>query len=62
MNSNDHTSAAAYVKSLRDPLKRRFATEYLTWLRAGRKGDMPLRGKLPPAISQTVCLNLEALG
>ncbi len=62
MNLNDQTPAAAYVKSLRDPLKRRFAVDYLTWLRAGRRGDMPSRGKLPSAISQAVCLNLEALG
>ena len=57
----DNTDAMKYVKSLKDALKRRFAMQYLEWIRAGRKGDMPNRGALPPAIAQAVCLNLEAL-
>jgi hypothetical protein len=50
-----------YIKSLRDAVKRKFAVTYLDWVRAGRKGIMPSRGKLSPVLANAVVRNLDAL-
>ncbi|MEQ1823409.1 MAG: hypothetical protein ABL949_12945 [Fimbriimonadaceae bacterium] len=50
-----------YVKSLKEPVKRRFAVDYLDWLRNGKKGDQPARGALASGIASAVCLNIDAL-
>lgn len=57
----DNTEAMVYVRSLRDPIKRRYAVLYLTWLRAGKKGNTPNRGPLPPALAKSVGQNLDGL-
>lgn len=59
--SDNNTPAMEYVKSLRDPLKRRFASNYLTWVTGGRVGPVPARGTLAHAIVKNVCANLDAL-
>jgi hypothetical protein len=61
-NSYDNSDGMKYVKSLKDAVKRRFAHEYLAWLRSGRKGDMPVRGLLSSTLAKAVCVNLDALG
>ena len=58
----DNSEAMKYVKSLKDSVKRRFAGEYLVWIRAGRNASMPSRGALSASIARSVCLNLDALG
>jgi hypothetical protein len=58
----DNTEAMNYVRSLRDAPKRRFAVEYLEWIRGGRSGSMPSRGVLAPALAKAVALNLDGLG
>lgn len=60
--NQDVSEGVLYVKSLRDAVKRRYATEYLAWLRSGRTGSMPPRGILPPAHWKTITTNLDALG
>ena len=50
-----------YVKSIRDAVKRRYAADYLVWIRAGRSGAAPSRGALPNALWKSVCTNLDAL-
>jgi hypothetical protein len=61
MNRLDNSDAMAYIKSLRDAVKRQFAIAYLEWVRAGRKGVMPARGKLSPVLAGAVARNLDAL-
>lgn len=60
--NQDNTAGMRYIKSLGKAVDRRFALEYLTWLRSGRAGGAPSRGSLSPAIWQRLCMNLEALG
>ena len=57
----DPSEAMNYVRSLRDSVKRRFANEYLLWVRGGKVGTMPSRGQLSLTLSKTIVLNLEAL-
>jgi hypothetical protein len=57
-----NTPGNDYVKSLRDPVKRRYASEYLAWLRAGRVASSPARGALSPTVWKVICANLDALG
>ncbi len=59
--NQDNSDAMGYVKSLRDPVKRRFAADYLRWIRAGKTAAVPSRGPLPPALWKAVCANLDAL-
>jgi len=59
--SQSDNPATEYVKSLRDPLKRRFASNYLTWVTNGRVGPVPARGTLAHSIVKNVCANLDAL-
>jgi hypothetical protein len=61
-NAIDNTDGMKYVKSLREPVKRRFALNYLTWLRSGRAGAAPIRGVLSLTLWKAVCANLDALG
>lgn len=61
MAPHDNTPAMKYVKSLKEPVKRRFAVDYLDWLRNGKKGDQPARGALASGIASAVCLNIDAL-
>ncbi|MEZ0325939.1 MAG: hypothetical protein ACAH95_08525 [Fimbriimonas sp.] len=58
---HDNSKAMDYVKSLRDAVKRRYAHEYLTWIRAGRVGSAPARGALSSTLSRTVTSNLDDL-
>jgi hypothetical protein len=53
--------AAGYVRSLRDAVKRRYAGDYLTWIRAGRIGAAPNRGALSLTDWKNLCTNLDAL-
>jgi len=57
----ENSTAVEYVKSLRDPVKRRFASDYLIWIRAGRQGVAPSRGALSPTLWKAVCSNLDGL-
>lgn len=50
-----------YVQSLKDAVKRRFGRIYLEWIRAGRLGSAPGRGRLAPALAKAVAINLDAL-
>ncbi len=50
-----------YIRSLKDPVKRRFAVSYLGWVRAGRTGSMPARGALSSALAKAVTSNIDAL-
>lgn len=61
MSKQDNSEAMKYVRSLRDPLKRRFAATYLDWIRLGRIGSMPARGALSAVVAQTVSSNLDGL-
>jgi hypothetical protein len=61
MSIPDNTEAGKYVKSLKDAVKRRYAVDYLTWIRGGKKGDIPSRGNLSPILAKAVCLNLDSL-
>jgi len=62
MSSNqDNSEAMKYIKSLKDAVKRRFATSYLEWVRGGRIGSMPSRGALSAARVKALCLNIDAL-
>lgn len=60
--NQDNSDGMRYVKSLGNAVKKRFAGEYLAWLRSGRSGPMPSRGALSPTIWKTLCTNLDALG
>jgi hypothetical protein len=62
MSMPDHSEGSKYVKSLRDAVKRRYAKEYLMWIRSGRVGATPSRGTLSPIIAKVVCTNLDTLG
>lgn len=55
------TPATEYVESLRDPLKRRFAQNYLNWIVGGRTGSIPSRGTLEHSVVKNVCANLDSL-
>jgi hypothetical protein len=57
----DNTPAMKYVKSLKDAVKRRYAVNYLEWIRGGKKGDVPTRGALSAVLAKAVCLNLDSL-
>jgi hypothetical protein len=59
--NRDRSEAMDYVKSLRDPVKRRFAVNYLEWIRMGRVASAPGRGALSPTLWKAVCANLDAL-
>jgi len=62
LNPNqDNTEGMKYVKSLKLAVKRRFAGEYLTWIRAGRVGIAPSRGALSHTMWRTICTNLDTL-
>ena len=61
-NQNDLSKADQYVRSLRDAVKRRFAVEYLAWIRAGRIiASTPPRGALSATLARVVCTNLDEL-
>lgn len=57
----DPSPGMNYVRSLKDAVKRRYATDYLLWIRAGRNGSAPSRGLLSPTDCKSVCTNLDAL-
>lgn len=61
LTTRDNSDAMDYVRSLKDSVKRRYASEYLTWIRAGRSGASPGRGALSPTLWRAVCSNLDAL-
>jgi hypothetical protein len=50
-----------YVKSLRDPVKRRYANDYLGWLRAGKLGSAPERAALSMTQWKLIVTNVDAL-
>lgn len=57
----DNSEAMKYVRSLKDAPKRRFAVNYLSWLRTGRVGGVPSRGTLSPVLARAVAINLDSL-
>jgi len=59
--NEDNSPAIKYVKSLKIALKRRFAGDYLRWIRAGRVGPGPVRGALSHTTCKAICTNIEAL-
>jgi hypothetical protein len=59
--SSEKSEAMTYVNSLRDAVKRRFAHQYLQWIRGGRTGASPSRGSLGSTPAKTVMANLDAL-
>lgn len=59
--SNDQSDAMKYVRSLGDAVKRRFANDYLRWIRAGRVDAAPGRGALGAAAAKAVTANLDGL-
>lgn len=61
MKEEPNQEAMNYVKSLRDPIKRRYAVGYLDWLRSGKTGPTPNRGALAAGLAKAVGVNLEAL-
>ncbi len=61
MNRLDNSDPMGYIKSLKDAVKRQFAIAYLEWVRAGRRGTMPSRGRLSPVLATAVTRNLDAL-
>jgi hypothetical protein len=59
--NRDNSPGMNYVKSLKNAVKRRFAGEYLIWIRAGRMGLPPNRGALSQTNWRTICTNLDTL-
>jgi len=59
--NQDNSDAMAYVKSLKMALKKRFAGEYLLWIRSGRSGAAPVRGALSHTDWRRICTNLDGL-
>ena len=51
-----------YVKSLRDPARRKFAHEYVAWIQAGKLGMVPERGRLSIEAAKLLVINIEAIG
>jgi hypothetical protein len=58
---DDNSKGMTYVKSLRDAVKRRYAFEYLSWIRLGRLGGPPHRGAMSLTEWRSVCVNLDAI-
>ena len=58
----DNSEGMQYVRSLKDAVKRRYAVDYLAWIRGGRVGGVPARGNLSLILAKAVCMNLDALG
>lgn len=56
--STNYAAAHRYARSLRNPAKRRYAYDYIAWLRSGQEGDEPERGELSYIAAQGVRLNL----
>ena len=61
MSKEESTEAMKYVRSLKDPVKRRYANEYLSWVHAGRVGLAPNRGAVSNTDAKTVSSNLDSL-
>jgi len=59
--SHDNSKAMDYVRSLKDSIKRRYADEYLKWIRDGRLGSAPNRGSMSLTLWKGICANLDAL-
>ena len=51
-----------YVRSIRDPDRRRFALAYMDWLIAGRVGIVPEKGRLSTDAARMMVINIEAIG
>ena len=51
-----------YVRSIRDPERRRFAHAYMDWLVAGRVGVIPEKGRLTSDAARLMVINIEAIG
>jgi len=49
-----------YIESLRDPMKKRFALEYMNWVVNGRDGELPSRGALAASVVKNVCANIDS--
>ena len=55
------SSQHQYVRSIRDPDRRRFAYAYVDWLMAGRVGLIPEKGRLSTDAARLLVLNIEAV-
>ena len=47
-----------YIKTLKDPIERDFAWDYVKWIRAGRTGGMPSANNVTRGTAGSICLNL----
>ncbi len=51
-----------FVRTIRDPARRKFAHDYAEWLGAGRVGIVPDRGRLSTDAARLMVLQIEAIG
>ena len=58
----EESAHSKYVKSIRDPARRKFAPEYVSWVQAGRLGMVPERGRLSIDAAKLLVINIEAIG
>ncbi|MDH4389693.1 MAG: hypothetical protein QE269_13300 [Fimbriimonas sp.] len=50
-----------YIKSIKDPHKKRFAESYIGWLVAGKSGGMPDKGRLTTETAKAMINNMDSL-
>ncbi len=51
-----------YIKSIKDPHKKRFAESYIGWLIAGKASAMPDKGRLTTETARVMMTNMDSLG
>lgn len=51
-----------FVRSIRDPSRRKFAHEYIDWLAQGKCGALPDRGRLSAEAASLLVISIEAIG
>jgi hypothetical protein len=53
--------AQKYIRSIKDPVKKRYAQAHLDWVAAGKVGAPVARGALSAHVAEVLRLNLESL-